>query len=264
MEEIRRLDRQIFVRELLRTTRVFFMLLAGLVLALGAANGIPVLALVALVSILMCVGSAWTDSKANRFHSKNFALRWAACEERMEMFEMVLKKLRKQQIADLREMPTTIRSVSESIYIALRKADVIAHEISQTELAGNTSAHAWTPGTSDPQSQALYRLADRNIAEYRAELAAVMSGVHRAEAQAAVFITTLDSLRVKMLGYRLVGRRPELPSQGFLEALAEARMQLQSIDTALDELDLGHYPRQISVVPPPMPPDEVRRIEQSQ
>jgi hypothetical protein len=64
-------------------------------------------------------------------------------------------------------------------------------------------------------------------------------------------MTTLDSVRVKMLGYRLVGRSPELATHEFLSAIAEARAQLQSIDTALDELDLSHYPRQISVVKEP-------------
>jgi hypothetical protein len=41
-----------------------------------------------------------------------------------------------------------------------------------------------------------------------------------------------------------------MSSDDFLVALAEARAQLQSIDTALEELDLGHYPKTISVVPP--------------
>ena len=78
-------------------------------------------------------------------------------------------------------------------------------------------------------------------------------------------MTTVDTLRMKMLGYRLVGRSPELSSNDFLSALAEARAQLQSIDTALEELDLGHYPKTISVVPntnenlnpPPVPPGAI-------
>ena len=53
-----------------------------------------------------------------------------------------------------------------------------------------------------------------------------------------------------------------MSSHDFLEALAEARAQLQSIDTALEELDLGHYPKTISVVPPPMPTDALEEIEQ--
>jgi hypothetical protein len=271
MEEIRRQDIRLWQRELLRPGRLLLLVPLAIILYLwlsepGGRNHFPqYFYRFAPPLLAVFAWTAWADSKKRRFYSSNFAMRWAACEERLAKFEQVLKKLRKEQVADLKEMPSTIRSVADSVYIALRKADLVTHEISQTELGGQAASPGWTPNTSDPQSQALYRLADRNIAEYRAEMAAVMSGVHRAEAQSAVFMTTLDSLRMKMLGYRLIGRRPEQPSQEFLEALAEARLQLQSIDTALEELDLGHYPRQIAVVaPPPMPADEVRRLEQSQ
>ncbi|MGV3614450.1 MAG: hypothetical protein ACO1SV_03860 [Fimbriimonas sp.] len=264
MEEIRRQDRKLFLKELVRPGRLVFLLPIFLLFSAAVSSDLSSWAVVGMLALAWYVGSAWSDSVKRRFLASSFRMRWSACEERLEKFEQVLKKLRKEQVADLKEMPLTIRAVAQSVYIALRKADLVAHEIGQTELGGQAVSRGWNTNTSDPQSQALYRLADRNIAEYRAELAAVMAGVHRTEAQSEVFITTLDSLRMKMLGYRLIGRRPELPSQGFLEALAEARLQLQSIDTALEELELGHYPRQISVVPPPMPAEEVRRMEQNQ
>jgi hypothetical protein len=103
--------------------------------------------------------------------------------------------------------------------------------------------------THDRQAQELYRIADKNIAEYRQRFQAVMAGVERTEAQAAVMTTTLDTLRIKMLGYRLVGRDPDAPTQEFLAALAEARMQLDSIDTALSELELTPFPKTITVMP---------------
>ncbi|MEJ5171286.1 MAG: hypothetical protein WHU10_09880, partial [Fimbriimonadales bacterium] len=106
---------------------------------------------------------------------------------------------------------------------------------------------AWTAAPTDPQAKELYRIADRNIAEYRKLYDAVMAGVSRTEAQAAVFMTTLDTLRVKMLGYRLVDKSPEVPSQDFLEALGEARLQLDAIDKALEELDFSHLPKLIAV-----------------
>jgi hypothetical protein len=170
--------------------------------------------------------------------------------------------MRKDQIADLREMPNTIRGVSEALYVALRRADIISHEVMLSEREMLSQPPVWKAPNTDPQSQELYRLADKNIAEYRQQFAGVMAGVQRTEAQSAVFMTTLDTLRMKMIGYRLVGRSPELSSQEFLEALAEARAQLQSIDTALEELDLGHYPKQISVVPPPTPEDALQRLDQ--
>jgi hypothetical protein len=69
-----------------------------------------------------------------------------------------------------------------------------------------------------------------------------MGGVERTEAQAAVFTTTLDTLRMRMLGHRLAGRSPELAHTEFLQAMTEARMQLDSIDKALDELELTPFP----------------------
>jgi hypothetical protein len=53
---------------------------------------------------------------------------------------------------------------------------------------------------------------------------------------------------MKMLGYRLVGKTPEIPSQDFLEALSEAKLQLDAIDKALDELDLSLLPKTIAVI----------------
>ena len=184
---------------------------------------------------------------------------WAGCQDRMTRFEEVLRRARKDQLADLSEMPRTIREVSASLYVALRRADIVATEVSATE-SGLGGPMAWDAAARDPQSAELFRLADRNIAEYRGHFAAVMAGVSRTEAQSAVFMTTLDSLRMKLIGYRLVGRSPEMESKDFLSALAEARAQLQAIDTALDELDLGHYPKTIAVVPPPVPDDVQQRL----
>jgi hypothetical protein len=156
-------------------------------------------------------------------------------------------------------MPATIREVAQGLYLALRRADIISHEVESSEKGLYNTPPVWEAPSRDAQSKELYRLADKNIAEYRAQFAGVMAGVQRTEAQSAVFMTTLDTLRMKMIGYRLVGRSPELASHDFLEALAEARAQLQSIDTALEELDLGHYPKTISVVPPPPPEDALRQ-----
>ena len=98
------------------------------------------------------------------------------------------------------------------------------------------------------------------------------------EAQVAVFTTTLDTLRMKMLGYRLVGKDTESPTQDFLAAITEARMQLESIDKALEELDLTAFPKTISIMPdetnspglrenllhsgpPPMPEGALKQFE---
>lgn len=260
MDDIRRQDLRLFWREVVEPWRLI-VAVVGLGLVYGMAQTMHSIAFLAfgVVMIPAIHGIvSWNASERKRFYENRMRALWMGCKDRLERLEEILKKMRRDQIADLRDMPVTIRAVADSLYLALRRADTIAHEIQASERGVISQPPSWLSASSDPQSQELYRLADRNIAEYRAQYAGVMAGVQRTEAQSAVFMTTLDSLRMKIHGYRLVGRSPELASHDFLEALAEARMQLQSIDTALEELDFGHYPKTISVVQPPPLPDEVK------
>lgn len=282
MDDFRRQDKRLFVRELLRPERLVWIVpIWFLAFLLGKADWIgPLPGFVWSFLFFVCglgayAFAAFTESIKHRFIDKRFEGLWNGCRERMARFDEVLGKMRKEQVADLREMPDTMRRISESLYAALRRADMIAHEVMKTERDLRMAPPTWRATTTDPQSVELYQLADRNIAEYRAEFSGVMSGVQRTEAQCAVFMTTVDTLRMKMLGYRLIGKNPELRSHDFLEAMAEARLQLQSIDHALEELDLGHYPKMVAtpgnvapeaMVPPPVPSvtEEPRHLEQGQ
>ncbi len=261
MDDIRRQDLRLFVKELLSPLRLICTA-AIVILLLANVSSIGGIA-IAMATIAVFVSSvwAWIESDKRRFSNKRFQSLWQGCQDRLARFEDVLKRMRKDQVADLSEMPNTIRQISKSLYIALRRADIISHEVQLSEKGLYNAPPTWKSPSRDAQSQELYRLADKNIAEYRAQFAGVMAGVQRTEAQSAVFMTTLDTLRMKMIGYRLVGRSPELSSRDFLEALAEARAQLQSIDTALEELDLGHYPTTIAVVPPPIPEEVIRQLK---
>jgi hypothetical protein len=259
MEDIRRLDRRLFLRELLSPWRIILSLV-GFAIVFGQLSAASVsdvgvmLGGAALVAVV-AGATAYSASIKKRFTNRRHESLWNGCQDRLARFEEVLKRMRRDEIADLREMPKTIRGVAQSLYCALRRSDVISTEVQETERGLYGQPPVWSAQAHDPQSKELYRIADKNIAEYRQHFAGVMAGVQRTEAQSAVFMTTLDTLRMKMLGYRLVGRSPEMHSQDFLEALAEAKLQLQSIDQALEELDLGVYPKQISVVPPPIPDD---------
>lgn len=273
MDDLRRHDQRRLVRETLNPPRL--LLSAGVALAIwvvfaqiGHAFAYALLGWIFVA--LGHVGLSMQAADRKKWNQPRMASLWAGCEDRMGRFEEVLKRMRKDQLADLREMPRTIREVAQSLYVALRRADLIATEVEATERGMLGRPPTWEADTRDAQSRELYRLADRNIAEYRGHFAAIMAGVQRTEAQSAVFMTTLDSLRMKLIGYRLVGRSPEIGTGDFLTALAEARAQLQAIDTALDELDLGHYPKTIEVVPPAVPheslpsgpppiPDEIQR-----
>lgn len=272
MDDIRRQDLKIFFLEMLSPGRLFVAIFSifciTMILALGSTSSLWIARAVPFWIVILAgtAGLAYRASLRKRFQNRRYEALWKGCQDRYIRFTEVLGKLKKEQVADLREMPKTIRRISDSLYIALRRADLISHEVLKTERDMMGSPPAWMASPTDPQSKELYRVADRNIAEYRQQFSAVMAGAERAEAQSAVFMTTLDTLRMKMLGYRLVGKSPEIPSQDFLEALAEAKLQLQAIDSALEELELGPYPKQITVMPeqdplrgnltgpPPQPP----------
>jgi len=260
MDDIRKQDLKLFLRELVDPWRLAATV-AALVVIFVATDGAAKFGSFFLASstvLITVTGIAWSAAERRRFYSKDMENLWKGCRERLTRLDEVLKKLRKDQIADLREMPQTIGRVGKTLYLALRRADIISHEVQASEKDFINQSPTWQSNSNDPQSRELYRLADRNIAEYRAQYVGVMAGVQRTKAQSAYFMTTLDTLRMKVIGYRLVGRSPELQSQDFLEALAEARLQLQSIDTALEELDLGHYPKMIAAVQPPPIPEEIQ------
>ena len=263
MDDLRRHDQGRLVREALDPLRLLVsgaVALAIWVVFVQAQHAVVHALLAWAVLILAHLGFSARSADRKKWAHPRMASLWAGCEDRMARFEEVLRRMRRDQLADLHEMPQTIRGVSASLYLALRRADLVASEVEATERGMLGRPPTWEADTRDAQSRELYRLADRNIAEYRGHFAAVMAGVQRTEAQSAVFMTTLDSLRMKLIGYRLVGRSPEIGTDDFLTAIAEARTQLQAIDTALDELDLGHYPTTISVVPPPLPEDVQRRL----
>lgn len=269
MDDIRQQDLRLFVKEWLAPGRIVLSLVVAAVLFMFAKMtamfqpGIPLFAWVMwAILLILHTTFAWNMSVQRRFLGKRFKALWDGCSDRLTRFEEVLKKLRKEQVAELNEMPRTIRRVADSLYHALRRADMIAHEVHSSEQGLYSGPAVWHAPSHDPQSKELYRIADKNIAEYRQRFEAVMAGVQRTEAQSAVYMTTLDTLRMKMLGYRLVGKSPELSSQDFLEALSEAKLQLSAIDTALEELELGPYPQMIAAMPPPIPDDIRQRLQQ--
>ncbi|MBS1713862.1 MAG: hypothetical protein JST30_05945 [Armatimonadetes bacterium] len=265
MEEIRRRDRAVFLKELFSFGKLV-QILVGLLVSAGLVSlfhlGGTWLTLVALGMTSALVWSAWDASKTKRFVNSKFQLIWTACQERQRRFHHALGQLSKRGIADLQELPRTIEGVSQELYVALRRADIVAHEVANSEGWLVANPRIGQPMSPDRQAQELYRIADKNIAEYRQHYLNVMGGVERTEAQAAVFTTTLDTLRMKMLGYRLVGRDLEAPTHEFLAALTEARMQLDSIDKALDELELTPFPTTVTLVPdgPPPVPSHLKSI----
>lgn len=255
MDDIRAWDRKLLVQELLRAKRIVplfltwffvYMLQGGILATLGW----PWFLAAFVFPLLVLAFTAYQEAEQKRFRAPRFLAIWNGVKERLRTFDQVIKQLSKEQIFELNEMPKTVRATADTIYCALRRADVITDEVSRTErgLYSNPDTNRSLP--NDEQVKELYRIADKNIAEYRSHFAGVMAGVHRAEAQAAVYVTTVDAIRMKLIGHRLAGRRPELSTQEFLESMAEAKLQLQAIDQALEELDFSQWPKTVVVMPP--------------
>lgn len=250
MEEIRRADKKLFVRELLKSNRL--VMLAGYMALAGFSWAVNPWVTIGA----WCIGfvvwgiTSYNAAQLKKFRNRHFELLYQGCTDRLFRFEEVLKKLKKEQIVDLNEMPDTIRDVYHSLYIALRKADMISHEVTHSERGIAHMQPIWNASPADAQAAELFRIADKNLAEYRTNYQGVMAGVQRTEAQAAVFMTTLDAVRMKLIGYRLVGKNPEISSKEFLTSVAEAKLQLEAIDKALDELDFSQFPKTIEVIPP--------------
>ncbi|MBX3096097.1 MAG: hypothetical protein KF812_04485 [Fimbriimonadaceae bacterium] len=250
--QIARRDRQVFARELVTFNSFvgyFLSIGIGVAVAAIAESFIPG-ALLTGVGFGLVAIAAYRKSVLKRFRNPRFLSLWTGCQERIRRFNSSTKELGRAGVAELTELPVTINKLADDLYQALRRADDVETEVGRSEgwLASQMRHGLVAP--RDPQAQELYRVADQNIAEYKRHLESVMAGVKRAEAQAAVFMTTLDTLRIRMLGHRFGGREVEAESQAFLEAVTEAKMQLDAIDQALDEIALTPFPEKISVIPP--------------
>ncbi|MBS1709267.1 MAG: hypothetical protein JSS65_11195 [Armatimonadetes bacterium] len=254
MDEIRRRDEEVFRRQFLSPGRVVVMALMVCLAALTLTAHNPVAGFMGIITGAAVIGAiasaASREAKEKRFHSQRLRQQWALCEERVKRFHDAAGALRKRGLVDFQELPVTVEKLSKEIYIALRKADLIQEEVVQSEGSLRVPNVQMPTGMPDAQSQELYRLADRNIAEYQQHWKSVVSGIQRTEAQSVVFVTTLDALRIRMLNYRLAGRSPEVENREFLGVITEAKMQFAAIDKALDELEMTPYPQTVTFLPP--------------
>ena len=273
MDELRRQDLRRFGRGLLRWPSIGLIAgsLATSVFTFSAFNhtgswgGVPFFGQIILLAF--GIESALRWSRNHEFRSPKLRYLWKGCEERLERFEEARRKHRKTEMPELTEMPVAVNGVALNLRLALRRADVLLKEVEASEgVFGMQVAPPVVPmmpppfgGTpmpnellSDRDTNTLYQLADRNVAEYRAGLHNLLAGVSRTEAQAAVFATTLDTLRLKMLGYRLGSRRPELETQEFVGSIHEAKAQMDAIDRALEDLEINVFARPFQPVGGPV------------
>lgn len=252
MNPITKRDLQAFLRELVQPYRPIVCGVSAIVLF---RTGVP---LPWLWLLLVCgvVGfTAWNASKSKRFRNVRLYRAWLDVEDRHARLEKELKLSGRRRVASLTELPRSVGEVARQLYTSLRKADILAHEIGRSE-GQYPGPPSNLPPSDDPQAQELYRLADRHLAEYKRRYGDLRASVERTEAQAVVFVTLLDSLRVQLLQHRLGRTAGDPETQAFLEAVTEAKMQLNAIDKTLEELELTPFPKTIVVVPPEPPAEE--------
>jgi hypothetical protein len=247
MNDIRRADLHAWGRAAGDPMLVRVHLLIALIGAIIFERGLgwPGVCAAIFLTLLSHSLASLRNSIGLRFRTGQFRSLWSGCQDRLARFEEALKRMSSPQLEQLDDMPDRIRALGQTLYLALRRADMIAFEVQQSEDGLTSGVTHRARATTDSQSQELYQIADRNAAEYRQQLAAIMASVQRTEAQAVVFMTAVDTLRMKMVGYRLNTRTTAIPDRDLLAALTEARMQFESIDHALDELGLPH----VSVAP---------------
>lgn len=248
--EIRRRDLKVFWARVLQPMPIAVItviLLAALVSGTGFMAW--VFWNVGLIALGWHGVKSWLTSLNDRFRHRRFKLLWDNALDRLKRLDTALESLKKAEVADLKELPATVKAVADGLYIALRRADAALSEVSQSEGFLLSQQDAPVPTAADKQAAKLWEAAHLTQKEYRRLLSGLLGSVERTEAQAALFSATLDTLRVKMLGYRLVGRPVEAPSVEFLRDLAEARMQLDCIDKALEELEMSPFPNSIEDAP---------------
>ncbi len=264
MQDIQRRDRQVLAKQLLRPGP---LAICAVLILVGAAAwpATTFFAGVAVAAILYHAVNSIQRARKRKFRHSRFQAHWDACLDRRKRLDDSLKRLAKSGQAELTQLPQTVDSVNTNLYAALRRADELLHELTDSEGQFLARPQGPPPKPTDAQAKELYRVANLNNQEYRQRLNQVMGMIERAEAQAAVYTSALDSLRIKLLGMRL-GPEGDQTSRALLESMTEAKMQLDAIDKALDELELTPFPKTITYggdSPHLAPPAEQHQEEQA-
>src|ERR1700678_1360174 len=158
MEDIRRQDLRIFLREVVDPMRLAATAGGLIVVFLFAMRSQSALTFFpgACIVLLCLIAASWSAAERKRFYERRMQAWWNGCNDRLQRLEEVLKRMRRDQITDLREMPMNIRAVAHSLYLALRRADIIAHEVQASEREVINQPPSWNSASMDPQSRELY------------------------------------------------------------------------------------------------------------
>jgi hypothetical protein len=195
-----------------------------------------------LVPIGACAVS-WTMAalsarKRFRFRHPAYASLWDCIQDRLERFDRAYGHSPRIVRENLSGTPESVHRIGDSMYLALRRADSVRALIEENEPRDMPNLSRSEPiAAADAKARDLYGLALRNREEYREHYQKLMGGVERTEAQAAVLISSLDSLRLKMLDYRVTGGKIEMPEDDLLPQLQAYRDEFRALEQAVDEVE---------------------------
>lgn len=182
--------------------------------------------------------SAIQDFKRRRFINREHGHLWAIIEDRVKRLKSAIRKSPMYIKPGTSEIPKTVERTARHLYGSLRRADIVKNEIIKSEGPHGISTLPFQARIADVETNELYVLADKSVAEYRRHFEHISANVTRTEGQCALFISALDSLRVQLLGYRLSSKEPAVTNSEIIGTVKEVQLQLDAIDKALDELDL--------------------------
>jgi hypothetical protein len=246
----------LFARTLFRSGPIgwgMLGLMIGLLFALpllrfGDALG-GVLSVAASIGVASWFTSAWYSRGSYRFRHTLYPPLWRSLCDRVSRFDKAYARSPRAVKEALSETPASVRRLLDSMYMAMLRADAVRSLLRESEPA-ETAMFGFTPPpfptmqappevlrAADPQARSLYGIAEKNQEEYRRHYQKLMAGVERTEAQAAVMNTALDSLRIKMLDYRVTGGKVEMPSSELVSRLGAYQSEFAALEKAVDEVE---------------------------
>jgi hypothetical protein len=182
---------------------------------------------------------AYFQSIPKRWYHPRFRTLSENCADRFKRFEVALSQLHSSSKAEFSDLPETVKKVATNLQNSIKHADAVLNELGKNEADIRNQATTWQANTRDKDATQMYQAADQNIAQYRQLYDGIMAQVSRTEAQAAVFITTLDSLRIRMMSYQLASGPRGMATQEFMSLMRESQAQLETIDRTLEDIELS-------------------------
>ncbi|MFN8140393.1 MAG: hypothetical protein U0R49_11400 [Fimbriimonadales bacterium] len=241
MTDVKRSDRKAALLSFLNPRRFAYWLLAIGIGWLFWATRLHLLSLGTVCIASLVFAYYWFDEfKILRWKNSDHRTIWNQIRERYFRLKHAMRKAPDFARESLLPTMGRIEQIRDQLYSSLRKADLVKAEIVRSESNLTDPRLRLGAPSSDLETNQLYSLADKNIAEYRKHYEVVASRVTRVEAQCAVFSSALDALRMKLLGYRLLSKDQPQPASDFGQAVNEINSQLAGIDLALKELEI--YP----------------------